>query len=171
MKKIKVCRNYKGKFTYKVTGARWACAILLAIIFALIFAYCKREEERNFKFVSPIPEAKLIESLRVKTVLATEEVSDIQVLKMIVQEFEVFGPRVVREALDIAWCESKYKEKAENWNTNGSVDRGIFQISSIHGYSEHKLFAAWENINIAREMYRKQGWRPWVCARKLGIIK
>jgi hypothetical protein len=75
------------------------------------------------------------------------------------------------EKLDkIAMCESRYNENAINVNKNGSVDRGVFQINSVHkGLTNVDAFNFKKNIDFAIEMYKKQGVRPWVCARLLGI--
>ncbi len=141
-------------------------AVLFLAVMALVYVLSQWYEREMAKpFVSPLPEG----GLQVKEVKAAERtpVTEMEVVKMIVQEFEYFGPKVVKEALDIAYCESRFDPEAVHANTNGTIDRGVFQISSIHGYSKYKLTAAWENINIAKQMYKKSGWRPWVCRRVL----
>lgn len=61
----------------------------------------------------------------------------------------------------IAKAESGMNPSAVNKNTNGSVDLGLFQINSIHGYDELSLFDAKKNIKAASEVYDKQGLRAW----------
>lgn len=61
----------------------------------------------------------------------------------------------------IARAESGMNPKAVNKNTNGSVDLGLLQINSIHGYDELSLFDAEKNIKAAREIYDKQGIQAW----------
>ena len=58
-------------------------------------------------------------------------------------------------------------------NGNGSTDFGLFQINSVHanrvGGDLNFLLDAETNIRIAAQIWREQGWRPWVAARKLNI--
>lgn len=63
----------------------------------------------------------------------------------------------------IARAESGMNPKAVNKNTNGSVDLGLLQINSIHGYDELSLFDAEKNIKAAREIYDKQGIQAWAA--------
>lgn len=46
-------------------------------------------------------------------------------------------------------------------NSNGSVDRGLFQINSIHGYEPSSLFDAKINTAAARSIYDSQGITAW----------
>ena len=75
--------------------------------------------------------------------------------------------------LAIARCESSLKEDAVNHNTNGSVDRGIFQINSVHNNKLDELgLDPWnedDNIKFARYLYNQSGKQPWVCWTK-GLI-
>lgn len=50
-----------------------------------------------------------------------------------------------------------------NTNNNGSTDRGIFQINSIHDkkISPEDAFDCFKNIDYAYEMWSVQGWNPW----------
>lgn len=159
----------------------WLALLLLVIIFALWYQW---ELDHPVEIVSPVPLTSVSKPGEVRTVYATDgspiyikdlpadyKVSQIAVIKMIIQEFEEFGPVVVHQALNVAWCESKYKPEAENYNTNKTWDFGVFQINDIHGLSESDRKIAWINISYAKKLYIRQGWRPWVCARKLGYIK
>lgn len=47
-------------------------------------------------------------------------------------------------------------------NTDGSIDRGICSINSIHGYTEAELFDPITNIDIAYEIWKSQGYEAWV---------
>ena len=64
--------------------------------------------------------------------------------------------------LAIAKAESKLNPHAINRaNRNGSVDTGLFQINSIHGYSEEFLKNEDNNLKVAREIYDRQGITAW----------
>lgn len=62
----------------------------------------------------------------------------------------------------IAKSESGLNPQAGNKNHNGTIDTGIFQINSIHGYSEEWLKDPENNIKAARKVYEKQGKEAWV---------
>lgn len=66
-------------------------------------------------------------------------------------------------AAAIAIAESGRNTRAVNRNTNGSVDRGLWQINSVHGYPADKLFDPAFNARAAREVFEKQGWDAWVA--------
>lgn len=62
----------------------------------------------------------------------------------------------------IAKCESGYREDAVNKNTNGTIDRGIFQLNSIHkNISNKDAFTFESNIKYAWNMFKTQGTTPW----------
>lgn len=81
---------------------------------------------------------------------------------------EAFGDQA-DTAKQIAFCESGIRAEATNKNKNGTTDTGIFQINSIHQIPEKYLKDPLINIRVAKVLYDRQGWNPWVCARKLGI--
>jgi hypothetical protein len=67
-------------------------------------------------------------------------------------------------AIKIVECESSMNPLAvNNKNTNGSIDCGLFQINSIHGYDCEELKDVEFNVKIAKKLYDKSGWQPWVC--------
>ena len=64
----------------------------------------------------------------------------------------------------IAKAESKLNPHVVNRaNTDGSVDVGIFQVNSIHGYDEEFLKNEDNNLKVARQIYEKQGKNAWVA--------
>ncbi len=49
-----------------------------------------------------------------------------------------------------------------NVNKDGSIDRGIFQINSIHtDISPEDAFDCFKNIDYAYNLWKRQGWYPW----------
>ena len=77
-------------------------------------------------------------------------------------------PEDPHTALAIARCESGLNPEAYNPNnSNGSVDRGVFQLNSVHDERVESLgLDVWnveDNIAFARMLYDESGFRPWVC--------
>ena len=85
---------------------------------------------------------------------------------------EEFG----HEMAEIVGCESGFKLKAFNpHNRNGSTDSGLFQINSVHRKEAKRLGIDLDTIEgqfkYAKILVQKNGYRDWVCAKKLGIVK
>ncbi|CAN5923738.1 hypothetical protein BH11MYX4_BH11MYX4_21100 [soil metagenome] len=68
--------------------------------------------------------------------------------------------------------ESSFFERATNKNKNGSIDRGLFQINSIHlkeggcPATGEAVFPAQANVKCARTIFKSQGIRAWYGYRK-----
>lgn len=82
---------------------------------------------------------------------------------------EVFG-EAGEEAVKIAVCESNLRPEAINWGDaeiTGMPSHGIFQLNMPYNES---LFDWKTNVDIAyKDFYLKRGFKPWSCARILGI--
>lgn len=81
-------------------------------------------------------------------------------------------PEDAETALKIAHCESSLDPSAvNNRNKNGSVDKGLYQINSVHDKRVRELdldlFDTDDNLEIARLLYEEHGWKPWVCSKKI----
>lgn len=84
-----------------------------------------------------------------------------------------FPERVVGTMICTAKYESSFYERASNRNRNGSTDRGLFQINSIHvgsmpgcPSSSSSLNDARTNTRCAYAIYRAQGLNAWYGYRK-----
>jgi len=62
-------------------------------------------------------------------------------------------------AVAVAFAESDGVVDAVNVNGNGSVDRGLWQINSVHGFSG--LFDGAVNAGAAFDVWVGQGWSAW----------
>jgi len=87
---------------------------------------------------------------------------------------EKFGQYECKTSLAIAKSESNLKEEAIHINSNGTIDLGVFQINSIHfdkpGCSLQELVFAKKNIDCAYNIWKAQGWSPWVVWRNKSFI-
>jgi len=80
-------------------------------------------------------------------------------------------PEDPRTAVAVASCESGLKATAYNdKNYNDSVDRGLFQLNSVHDDRMDELgldpWSVEDNTEFARMLYDESGWQPWVCYTK-----
>lgn len=78
-----------------------------------------------------------------------------------------FPANQVDNALRVMTGESGGRPDATNYNRNGSIDRGLFQINSCHG--ANSTYDPEANIRYASQLWSSQGWHPWVYARKIGL--
>ena len=72
-------------------------------------------------------------------------------------------PQVAEQMARIALRESGGRAHINNagLNKNGSVDYGLWQINSVHGYDPNKLYNPLYNAKAAVAVYKKQGPRAW----------
>lgn len=63
-------------------------------------------------------------------------------------------------AAAVALAESAGNPNAQDRNTNGTIDRGLWQINSVHGRLSTTNVAA--NAKAAVQIHKKSGWDPWV---------
>lgn len=76
------------------------------------------------------------------------------------------------QARRIAKCESEMNPNAKS-RTN---DHGLFQINYVHRNAFPQVtgspffngaYNPYENAEYARDLYNRQGWRPWTCRKAL----
>ena len=80
---------------------------------------------------------------------------------------QVFGPVHTPMALAISRAEngSRGCHVQGPRNNNGTYDTGVFQINDIHRrrFAGYNFADCVDNIQIAYQLFRKEGWRPWVA--------
>ena len=80
----------------------------------------------------------------------------------IVRVFTPSGKEAVNWALRCFYSESKWNAFAVNdKNRNGTIDRGVAQINSIHNYKEADLYNYKFNIQKAYELWLRRGKGAW----------
>ena len=71
------------------------------------------------------------------------------------------SPAAAFTAAEIAMAESSGRQYASLYNTNGTTDRGFFQINSVHG--SLSTFDAYGNARSAVLISNNgRDWSPWV---------
>lgn len=73
-------------------------------------------------------------------------------------------------ALAVAKAESGLRCEAYHFNNNGTIDHSIFQLNSVHK-KRGNLENCKENIKIAYEIFKEQGWTPWVVYNTKSYLK
>lgn len=76
------------------------------------------------------------------------------------------SPRVVA----VATCESGLWTGA--WAVTNEDSRGLLQLN-VQAHPElllYNLFDPQINLYWAYQLWNKEGWQPWTCAHKLGIV-
>ncbi len=80
-------------------------------------------------------------------------------------------------AVRIAHCESRLDPTRVGDTHTAYSSYGVFQIRLLPGRVKYagltaeKLLDARANIAYARKIYDRFGWRPWTCARIVGVVK
>ena len=69
-------------------------------------------------------------------------------------------------------CESGGDPNAHN--TAGEDSRGLMQINVGPGahtqWASYNLFDPETNLRLAYQLWQSQGWAPWSCAYKIGLV-
>lgn len=83
-----------------------------------------------------------------------------------------FPDNQIATAVAVALAESRGRTDATNRNSNGSIDRGVWQINSIHGDMPGDPFNPADNAKMAFTIWKQAGnsWRPW-STYKSGIYR
>ena len=169
MKKIKV-----NKKTWLLAGIS-GFIIIAALLFQLGMAIAKwfdankiikqqvisLQVQTPFRIENREPQTQEIVQV-IEKMPEYKDLTDIE--KYICDKWGQFDCKV---ALAIAKSESGLREDAFNtYNTNGTLDVGIFQINSIHfskeGCSLKELVDAKKNVDCAYKIYEASGWNAWV---------
>ena len=121
-------------------------------------------------------------ALRRRTVAVSAELADFtadptpadaHVVTLIHQDFP---RRAWHDAEAVAWCESKFRTTDIGFDSNGTHDRGLFQLNdggteeylmAMIGQNPKDLNLAFNpvlNVRAAALLYRRDGWSQWSCA-------
>lgn len=112
---------------------------------------------------------RMAETVGVAQVEASEVKTQPTVKEYVLSEIKKAGLNP-NQADKIINCESRWNEDAHkvNWENRGGVDRGLWQISSLH-HKEVSNACAYDYkcaTNEAIRIYKERGnWDAWACSR------
>ena len=78
----------------------------------------------------------------------------------------------VQDAIAICNAESSGNPNATHYDSNGSIDRGLMQINSVHDgmvSSPAQFYDPTINIATAYQIYSSSGWYAWSTAWIIGL--
>ncbi len=90
-----------------------------------------------------------------------------------------FPPSAWHDAAAVAWCESKFHPLDIGYDSNGTHDRGLFQLNDggtqqylfrMLGLDPNNLDLAFNpvlNVRAAALLFARDGWSQWSCASTL----
>lgn len=110
--------------------------------------------------VQPAPKLGLIPEKELKPTKAN-------IVAYIMEVFGKYGTDVAVQAIECFYSESGLRTEAYNFNNNGTEDRGVAQINSIHGMNPEDAHDFIKNIDMAEKVYVRAGqtFNPWYGAR------
>lgn len=129
------------------------------------------ERARADAFVSPLSNIRMIEVEKpVEVIVAVPVDCETEKCEIMAYIVEVFGDDADDAITLLNKCEnSDLNPNAVNYNNNGTTDTGVFQINSIHGYSQEYLFDWHNNVDVAYQIFIRSGWSAWACSDHVGI--
>ena len=111
--------------------------------------------------------------LEAATFTPTPTISDVRVISLI---HHAFPRRAWHDAEAVAWCESKFRATDIGFDSNGTHDRGLFQLNDGGteqyllgrlGLNPNNLALAFNpvtNVRAAAVLYARDGWSQWSCS-------
>ena len=146
-------------------------ALVATFSIMMFFMLRSMAQKMNAPMVSPAPlsgfERILIEEVEVEVPINTEcSTQKCQIVAYIAEVFEDHAPDAIAM---LNQCENNGLDPdATNYNNNGTIDRGIFQVNSIHGGLE--LYDWQQNIDKAYEIFKAHDntFYAWTCATIIG---
>lgn len=135
--------------------------IIISLIIGGIYGAYSYGKVTSYRAFVIGEKAEIIKKAEAKESIQTNLPTDKEVINEILAVFGKEPTKVKVEAIKCAYSESKLKYDATNYNNNGTIDRGIFQINSIHNMTERNAYDFRQNIKKAYEIWKRNGWKSW----------
>jgi hypothetical protein len=128
--------------------------------------------------LSIILDTKIAEAYKVEEVQAVVTVIEPQPIQIEITYSEARIKELIRETfknnaatmIRVASCEGGIRDDAPTNPTNGSFDKGIYQVSEKYHGAEAKalgldLHDVRDNIKFAKLLYDREGLTPWTASK------
>lgn len=159
--------QHKETFKYPLGMSKGTFySIIFLIVFAAAGLFGMRWYEyywRTHIVISPLSDNPWVSQVQAKepTPTPTPEPTLENIIAYITKKFEPEGKDAVIWAINCFYSESGLRPEAYHFNTNGTEDRGVAQINSIHGLTPQEAHTFTKNIDKAYEIYKRRGTDAW----------
>ena len=142
-------------------------AIVIIVLVSYAAYWASNLPEGNIKLQSPIQNFIRIEPTASSSLIKKAYAAELKPEQMTTEQYICwkFG-KDCKMALAISQAENGTRQCDRfNVNTNKTVDYGVFMINTVHlkkGWKIAELIDCHTNIDYAYEIYKSQGWSPWV---------
>lgn len=131
--------------------------VWMLITFIAVVVLGGREWTHAHPVISPIPEAYASAPVPTPTPTPVPEPSAENIIAYIAKTFAPEGTAVMVKAIECFYSESGLRTNAYNFNSNGTDDRGVAQINSVHRMSAGDAHNFTKNIDKAYAIYKSRG--------------
>ena len=151
-------RVKKGSNQYKLRYyiPLWKMLLMFILLVIVIIIYFGYKAQHPPEIISPLQDSVLNVPIQVVYAAGNEKS---EIIAYIAKTFEKEGTATQVWAIKCFYSESGLRTDAYNFNSNGTEDKGIAQINSVHRKSN--LYDFKTNINAAYQIYKRSGKNAW----------
>ncbi len=190
MKNYKFKRVGRPKKQHGYRSAFWILVVAFSLAFicpvikdisivqpAIASATDSMQEYKNYQVSSLEEENELLREKLDRSLKSVTSETTKSLAKFYIHKY--FPQSEWANAEKISYCESGMNPMSLNEkNKNGSVDRGMFQINSVHAKRFESMYGVnWTigahdldlSTKYAKFLYDHSGWNPWVCSKVVHV--
>ncbi len=137
---------------------------LVVLLAETVIGFTSYHLAKPTAYLSPLPlKAYAMEDFPMPSIPVMAEVSEQEKNTRIIKK--IWG-KDWETGVAIAKCESGLRAGAINpSNSDGSGDYGLFQINTIHGWTEEEMLNPISNTGVAYSKFVNQGVQPWYSSQ------